>query len=511
MTDPIIMVITAYLTGFILFFISGFVFMHRGILGETPKLAALSSLAILAGISAYGLWKARPFKGPQDVKKWLQNTPKKVTAILMAMSLIVAILGCYGYGNNQDNIKVNQAGWSQTQEGVPVWAYQSDRKVHLKNGVFDSYLHGFPPKKVNHRGTHITQLFVTLITGDMNEKRTILAVKTYSWPFFFIIAYSLFAIGRYVFSLPYRLALLAGVSGLIFSPLKLPLFELSPTYRGFFSASGTFYHSETMYISSAVSFIGVFWVLIALTSKQKTYALGAMLISGAFFLKPSFFTILAPSIFALAVFRPKIITRNYIYGLLILLAVPIIWFGYIHLTGSASNINDIIDVTHTDRQNIFERLQNNFFQGYAPRLKGRFPLWIEQSTAVTFIATLLLSFAAFIIAGGNAIRIFLSHTRMKPKASYAFIQQHLPVFFFLGFFLIALFFSLILVDPTLDKSFNWKWSAAGAYILSLPLFIKAISLIPNVKLRILSWSVYIFHIMQGAAYLYYFFWYSRLL
>lgn len=508
-SDPILFYLCAYCIGLIILYFSGFIWLHRGLLGHTPKWAAIASFIPLCLLAVFGL--KHILTGHVKLSR-IQAMP---VAILLTISFLVAALATYGFDNNSKKIKISQPEWQQTEGMKPIWSWQGDRNAHYRKLVTPTFKKGFPPQRVNHRGFHVSTLFVTLLTGDMNRERFMHTYKTLSWVYFFMLSYGLYAIGRKLLDLGDRLSVFIAGSALIFSPLKLPLLELSPTYRGFYSASGTLYHSDTQYTSTAVSVIGLFLVLNALKTKSRTFFLGGAIIAGAFFLKPSNFLVLAPACYLFALICWKDWSKDRLAGLAILLAVPIIWLSYLYFSGSTSSFDGVLGRnaqanggTKTGMPNMAIKIQ--FFAGYLPKLEGRFPGWIAGSNALMVLSMILMSFAAFWVGGLTALKKGIAATSLRPKYVLGHMQANAHIYFFLAFF-----FAAVLLSSTLSeyrtKNINWKWSAAAAYVLCIPLFAKGITLVKSTFLRRVSWGLYGAQMAQGMGYLAYLFWYSKLI
>lgn len=503
--DPVLFYLAAYCVGLMILYLSGFVWLHRGLLGNVPKWAAIASFAPLCVLAVIGVKQAIS-------QRWHVASPKTAPlTVLLTVSFVVTAMATYGFDNNDNNIKINQPQWRQSENMVPVWSYQGDREFHYTRILLSTYKEGFPPKRVNHRGFHVSVLTVTLLTGNMTRRRVMSVYKSMAWVYFFMLSYGLYAIGRRLLDLGDKLSVFIGASALMFSPLKLPLLALTPTYRGFFSGSGTLYHSDTQYTSMACSAVGIYLVLVALKDKTSTFFLGCALIAGAFFLKPSNFLILAPACYLFALICWQDFNKDRLWGLAILLVVPIVWFGYIQFTGVSSNIDGVVGRPDSNSEGLVDMgFKIKFFAGYLPMLQGRFPEWIGGSPGLTIIAMTLMSFAAFWLSGFAALKKVVRQTRLRPNKILEHMHIHAHIYFCLAFFFAAILLSTVLSDSR-SKNINWKWSAAAAYVFCLPLFAKGITLVKSTVLRRISWGFYGVQLAQGMGYLAYLFWYSKLI
>ncbi len=504
--DPVIFYLCAYAAGLMLFFFIGFIVMHRGVLGDMPRIAAIVSLTPLVILALISRFVDKTKRPKMSHIQW------NSVSILLFVSFVIAAMGTYGFDNNDQWINIDDSEWIFQRDITPNWASQSDRSAHYNRILVPTFENGFPPTKVNHRAFHVTTLFVCLLTGEMNRPHFMATYKTLSLTFFFMLAYGLYAIGKDIFGLQDRLATFVASSALVFSPLKLPLFELSPTYRGFITASGSLYHSDTHYTSLACSAAAVYLILISLKTRQQSFFLGCLLVAGAFFLKPVNFIILAPASYVIAILCWKDFNRDRLLGLAILLAIPILWFSYIYMSGVNSNIDDVLQRTTLDStKNTSLSIQPKLFAGYLPKLQDRFPAWINQSSILTALSMIGLSFAAFWVAGFTALQQSWKQINQGQRLNnvVSFAHQHAHIYFVLGFFVLALFYATILSDHQ-TKNEDWKWSIASAYVLCIPLFAKAITQIKQSYLRIASWILYGLQTGQGIGYLWYLFWYSKL-
>jgi len=508
-SDPVLFYLSGYCLGLIILYMSGFVWMHRGLLGTTPKWAALVSFAPLCVLAVVGL--------RQGIMSKSQMSPLRAIplAIILTVSFFVTALATYGFDNNARRVKINQPEWRQNENMVPIWSWQGDRDAHYLKIVTSTVKDGFPPERVNHRGFHVSTIFVTLLTGEMSRPRFMHTYKSMAWLYFFMLAYGLYAIGRKLLDLGDRLSVFVASSALLFSPLKLPLFELSPTYRGFYSASGTLYHSDTQYTSTAISVMGLYLVLNALKTKSRTFFLGCAIIAGAFFLKPSNFMVLAPACYLFALICWKDWSRDRLAGLAILMAIPILWLSYLYFTGSTSSFDGVLGRDAQGNRGAVTGMPNmaikiQFFAGYLPKLQGRFPDWMAQSNALMVLSMIFLSFAAFWAGGFTALKKTFDDTKIRPARVIQHMHTYAHIYFFFAFFTAAILLSSTLGEYR-SKNINWKWSAAASYVLCIPLFAKGITLVKSPVLRRISWGLYGFQLMQGMGYLAYLFWYSKLI
>jgi len=507
--DAVLFYLIAYCVGVMVFYLSGYVWLHRGLLGHTPEWAAMASLAPLCVLAVVGL--------KQGLKSNSQFSPIRTTpvAILLTVSFIVTAMATYGFDNNRERITINMDEWHQTEGMKPVWSWQFDRGHHFVKNVKSAYEKGFPPERVNHRAFHVSTLFVTILTGEMSRPRFMQTYKSIAWFYFFMLAYGLYAIGRKLLDLGDRLSVFVASSALLFSPLKMPLFEFSPTYRGFYSASGTLYHSDTQYTSTAISVIGLYLVLSALKTKSRSFFLGCALIAGAFFFKPSNYIVLAPACYLFALICWKDWSRDRLAGLAILFAVPIIWFGYLFATGINSSIDGVIgrtvpEIITSEAKKPDMAINIKFFAGYLPKLQNRFPDWIASSNILLMVLLVSMSFAAFWAGGFTALKKAFDATKFHPVRIISHMHTYAYIYFFFAFFTAAILLSSALGEYH-SKNINWKWSAAASYVMCIPLFAKGITLVKSPVLRRISWGLYGFQMAQGIGYLVYLFWYSKLM
>lgn len=410
--------------------------------------------------------------------------------ICLLVALIVATATHYGYRNNTTGPKLEATPHSLSADHIPNWGWNSDLDAHIKERALAIYEHGFPPpppEKFAHRGIQLVLLNYGLIAGSYDLDRIVHLYKVLSFLFYFCTAYITFVIGHYIFALNKSLASLVAVSALIFSPLKYPLFPLSPTYRGFFSASGTFYHNITQLSQFSVAICGTLLVLMALKFEKKTFSWGCLLISASFFLKPSLFTVIAPAIILLIPLYSRPFEKDKLTGYFSLFAVPLLWRAYGALFP--------VDTPPL-------KLELSFFEGYRMTLQGRFPDPILGNNFLLFSCVLLFSFAAFIPAAGYA----LSRLHISSYLSVSEITQKLrsntPCILLLLAFSMAMVSTIVLAGS--GYQINFKWSAAATYVLLLPVLVLAITRVDNRSWRCLSWFLYALHLCVGAGYLFYY-------
>ncbi|WP_417486836.1 hypothetical protein [Maricaulis sp.] len=502
--DPVQFHVLAYAAGLALTGIGGLAFMHRALLGETPVLAALATMTPLAGLAIWRLARWHKAVTGFEPIRW----PR--VAALLAASCIVAAMTAYGFANNDENIRINSTEWLERSDIVPEWAYQSDRLAHYTRNTQTLFEEGLPPRRVNHRAFHSVIMVTTVLTGPMSAAAAFSAAKILAIFVYFTLSYSLFGIAGRVFGMGVRTATLIGASTLIFSPLKLPLFALTPTYRGFLSASGTMYHSDTQLFSMAVAAAGLFATLIAFREKRSTLTLGALLIGASFFFKPPSYMALAPAILGAILFQYREFDRDRLLGAISVLAIPWIWFTYLSLTAGSSPMDNLVPVAGTDAATSNLTLQFHPFQGYQRWLTDRFPDWVYAIPGGQYAGMVGLSCAAFWVAWARAAEHPLIAIRSGAPALRDHLAANAHIYLMVGAFVFAILIAIMLAGPPGSMDINWKWPAAASFVLCLPVFAAAIAAIPNTVVRHVSWGLYAAQCLQGLGYLAYFFWTSRL-
>jgi hypothetical protein len=450
-----------------------------------PDVAVRLGTAMLLVIALAG------FKATRRGEGRLTNDLLVLTCCLF-ISLIVAVATHFGYGNNAEGLTLKEALASGRSDILPNWGEAYDFNAHIRDRTAAIYDHGFPPpppEKFAHRGIQLLLLNYNLSFGSYDLDKIVHFLKVLSLLSFFCITYMTFNISHYIYGLNKQVSCVVAVSALIFSPLKLPLLQLSPTYRGFFSASGTFYHNITQLSQYAVAVCGVYLLLQAIKNERQSFAAGCFLISASFFLKPSVFTVLAPAIMLLIPFYRAPFEKDKLLGYFSLLCVPLLWRAYTWmLPVSTPPLNPTY----------------RFFEGYKMTLEGRFPDIIFDNTGLLVGCVFALSFAAFLPAIGAALVDSCQIYRASPnfRAVYRDLRDNLHYLLPVLALMLALVSSMVLAGP--GYQINFKWSAAAAYVLALPVLVAAIVKMKSVYWRRLSWGIYGLHLYVGLAYLFHY-------
>jgi hypothetical protein len=410
----------------------------------------------------------------------------------LLVALCVAIATHFGYYNNIEGLLLNEARGSEQSTIIPNWGVDYDFDPHIRDRTLAIYEQGFPPpppEKFAHRGVQLLLLNYNLTFGSYDLEKIVHFMKAISLLCFFCIAYMTFNISHHIFNLSKPISCIVSISTLVFSPLKYPLFQLSPTYRGFFSASGTFYHNTTQLTQYSVAICGIYLVLQAVRFQRRTFALGCFLLSASFFLKPSMFTVFAPATLLLVPLYKDPFNKDKLVGYFSLISVPILWKAYAWLFPV---VTPPLNPTY------------HFFEGYRMTLAGRFPEFIYENTLLLPISVFAFSFAAFLPGMGFALANFYRtiRTSSDPGELYRYLQGKIHYLLLILAFLLAHISSMILSGS--GYQINFKWSAAATYVMSLPVLVVAIVKIKNNYWRRFSWALYALHIYTGLAYLFHY-------
>lgn len=488
LTDKITYYCCAVSAGVFLSYAMGIIVFHYSLLNslsiEIGSAVRISStLLLLLSLIA---WRRR---GTQPLR--LCNYYPALNWCFFA-ALLVAITTHFGYHNNTEGLELNEALTSEHSSIIPNWGVDYDFDPHIRDRTLAIYEQGLPPpppEKFAHRGVQLLLLNYNLTFGSYDLEKIVHFMKAISLLSFFCITYMTFNISHYIFNLSKRVSCIVSISALVFSPLKYPLFQLSPTYRGFFSASGTFYHNITQLTQYSVAICGVYLLLQAVKYQRRTFALGCFLLSASFFLKPSMFTVFAPATLLLIPFYQEPFKKDRLIGYFLLLSVPILWKTYAWLF---SVVTPPLNPTY------------EFFEGYRMTLAGRFPEFIYQNNLLLVILVFALSFAAFLPALGYALVNFSRKIWASSNSGemYRYLQANLHYLLLIIAFLLAHVSSMTLSGS--GYQINFKWSAAAMYVISLPVFVAAIVQMENHYWRRYSWAIYALHIYTGVAYLFHY-------
>ena len=537
--DKISFWIASFFTGLFVFYLAGFILLHRPILSLFNDNIRMAIATIISLMCLVVIFVKRKKKINLPITK---SYP--ILSLLVTVSIFIAALTSYGVENNQSHISIDSDQWSINGDLIPNWGMHSDKIFHLIKVPDTIIIEKFPSERIGHRGLHITLVSYALLTGDYSTDRVINIYKILTPFFYFSLAYMLFIIGERIFNLKRKVAGIVGISSLFFSPLKYPLLDLSPTYRGFFSASGSLYHSITHLISIPCALCGLYLLYLSFKEKTHTFYFGCLLIVASFFLKPALFTVIPPAIFLALIFLKIRLTKDHLRGLISLSLVPIIWFSYLHLNNASSAFSSIIGVqTKNYEANSFPQLKKleAYYEGfksqlpktisnkllstktsneehrnltlkikpmagYKDLLNNRLPKIILNNSLLLFLSVFILSFAAFLPAL-TSLAIKKRRTKI-PTLNYYRENSH--IVFHILIFMFAIAFSTLLADVD-SKNQDFKWAFGAVFIISLPVLSKAICIIEKKTLRIISWVLYASQSGIGLGYLYYFFYHSLLM
>ena len=488
MPDKLCFCCCALSAGIFLSYTLGIIIFHYSVIRSVnlePDVAVRLGTAMLLVIALMG-FKVTGLEGQR-----LTNNLSALTCCLF-ISLIVALATHFGYDNNTEGLTLKEVLASGQSGILPNWGWAHDFDAHIRDRTAAIYDHGFPPpppERFAHRGIQLLLLNYNLSFGHYDLDKIVHFLKVLSLLSFFCITYITFNISHYIYGLSKQVSCVVAVSTLIFSPLKLPLLQLSPTYRGFFSASGTFYHNITQLSHCAVAVCGLYLLLQAIKNERKSFAAGCFLISASFFLKPSIFTVLAPVIIILIPFYRTPFEKDKLLGYFSLLCVPLLWRAYTWLLPvSTPPLNP----------------SYRFFEGYKMTLEGRFPDIIFDNTPLLVGCVFTLSFAAFLPAFGAALVDYYRISRTTPnlRAGYRYLRDNSHYLLPVLALMLALVSSMVLAGP--GYQINFKWSAAAAYVLALPVLVAAIVKMESVYWRRFSWVLYGLHLWVGLAYLFHY-------
>jgi hypothetical protein len=479
--DSIIGLTVSASTGIIVFCGFNFLLLHidnRSL--WIPANYAFFSLILIAGI----VFRKRLTYSSHSVRLSGKNI-----ILIILISLLLALTTGYGFLNNPGG-KASQnriISWSfiyQTDEEVPNWGWNKDKRYWLGAFIETIEKDGLPEDVMLHNGIQVFYLSLSRLLSSSPLPVT-RAYKATVAIFYFCLLYSFAYVGRRFFNLGKSATMLLIISVPFFAAINYPFYPFGrSSYLGFFPAGGSFFHSITQFMSLVIGMGGI--ILILEGRKRSGLSLwGCLLAAAAFFFKPSFFAVTALPLGCFLWFNRNEILRSKILGSVILLFPPIFWTVY-------PAIHHISKLEAPMAYDPFRVMFHYSFRHFQPAI---------YSNDFLFASLLvLLSFAVFIPIGFD----YLSSWRHREfQRFFRNWHQHLPALFFTSTFLLGVFsYGLLVQDSPQMFHANLSWGAGIGYLLFLPVLVKMISRMKYTGWKIAAGILFALHLWGGIYHLY---------
>ncbi len=252
---------------------------------------------------------------------------------LLLYSFVYAVVFYYGKANVLSNLEF----------GINIgdWANQTDLYAHFSRNI-DPILMGLPLEKLKHMLNHFTGLNFAFWSFDTLTLATSIVALKMLLPFFIftiLVWLNLF----YKFTFEIDNAFVWTLLTPLFAPITFNIISYNPFNSRFgFLSWTTMYHSDTQLLVVAPVLIALFFLFQSLKRDDATsFTLFSVFLFLSFFIKPSGYTVIFPSVLlVLLVFR-KYYSAGYILGVIILLIPPIYWKLYSISMGIITNANMI--------------------------------------------------------------------------------------------------------------------------------------------------------------------------
>ncbi|MEA1927467.1 MAG: hypothetical protein U9N73_04625, partial [Candidatus Auribacterota bacterium] len=370
---------------------------------------------------------------------------------------------------------------------IPNWGWNKDKRYWLGSFTANIEDTGLPEKSLLHNGVQVFFLSLSRLLSPTplpvaKVYKAILAL------FYFCLFYSFAFIGKHFFGLKNKSAALLSISVPFFATINYPFFTMGrSSYLGFFPAGGSFFHSITQFMSLPV---GVAGIILALPDGKKNSlpAWGALLVSAAFFFKPSFFAITALPLAAVIWLNRSEKIKRKIISSLILLTPPLFWKLYPAIYGIEK-----LEVPLAFQP--FQVLFHYSFRHFAPS--------IYANDYIFGGLIVILSFGVFIPIGLDFIIGMLEGRNSKRWEFFSELREKPAYLFSTGAFLIGILsYGLLVQDSPQKFHANLSWGAAIGYLLFLPVLIKMITAMKYLGWKIAAGILFALHLWGGIYHLY---------
>ncbi len=370
------------------------------------------------------------------------------------------------------------------------WGWNIDKLQHLHKFLLPVAEKGLPGDKVNHNWIQVYYLSKNLLFSSHDFDIITALYKISGLPFFFITLYMLALSGKWFFdfSVKYQILLIfcsAFLGALIYPFMEIP--DRTSYYLKFYNFTG-YYHNTTIWFSNMLAFSGILLFLKALTKKEKLVFPAALLISGSFFFKPSFFTVLAPVTMVFSLFIAKKQFRKDVFSGMLMLLIPVIfWFVYPVISGVRSSGMTVGFESFA----FLSTVMNNY---------NLFPEIVLENELLLFLIVFFLSFPLLfpiILDSLNSV-VFWSRKYFTIRIRFNTKRQKVTLFL-ISLIIPAICQRIFLYEADGSRMFhgNFGWALQSAYLISLPLILFWYRSIKTVSMRSLATVLLFWQLLCG--------------
>lgn len=415
--------------------------------------AVVLSAATMRALLAWRRTRTRQFLAPRDEHNDLA-TPELTLCLLLAT--LMAITTLYN----------------------PDWGQRGDLNHHLGFMVNELTQQWLPPASLIHLGLQVFLAAMDCTLGRSNDAWSSSGYGLVGFVFlaclFFLIAY----LGRRFLGLrgPWMATLI--LSTAFFGAINYPLFALDhASYLGLLNFSG-YFHNQPQLTATVIGLSALVCFIVSRAGAENTYTLAAFLAATSFFFKPSFFTVLAPTMIILGLSDRRRFDLDRWRGYAILAAVAVSWWAY-----------PLIFEIGKLEPNLVVRPFAFLFH-YSSRF---LPEWIVRYAFLHGAVTLILSFALLLFAASIVMGRFRRHSW---RDDMPWLRDALPI---ICLFILGAAQAILLLENN-RRMFhgNFTWAFQSAYLATLPLIVKLLSLIRPPTLLALGIGLLALHLWGGA-------------
>ncbi|MBU1417922.1 MAG: hypothetical protein KKI15_05520 [Proteobacteria bacterium] len=252
---------------------------------------------------------------------------------LLFYSFVYAVVYYYGKANVLSNLEF----------GINIgdWANQTDLYAHFSRNI-DPILMGLPLAKLKHMFNHFTGLGFSFWSFDKLTLATSIVAFKMLLPFFIftiLVWLNLF----YKFTFEINNAFVWTLLTPLFAPITFNIISYNPFNSRFGFLSWTsLYHSDTQLLVVAPILIALFFLFRSLKKDDaSSFTLFSVFLFISFFIKPSGYTVIFPSVLLILLVFRKFYSKGYVLGGIILMIPPIYWKLYSSSMGIITNANMI--------------------------------------------------------------------------------------------------------------------------------------------------------------------------
>jgi hypothetical protein len=346
-------------------------------------------------------------------------------------------------------------------------------------------VYGLPYERLAHRGLSSFLVSLAGLSGDFDLARVVAVFKIYSFYFWFSIFYLVCYVGREIFSLADggQWALL--VSAAFFGSVNFPPYTLEySSYRGLLGATSLgMYHNSTQLFSVFVGFSGISVYLSFLKRGTPVFLIAAGLIAASFYIKPSLFTVMAPTVFLLAPLHSDKRARDLWLGLGVLLLVPLSWSLYTRVFDLAAvQVDPVINPLHVPLRMAAVR--------FAPEFASHTLLMVVLIFGLSFLLLFPVSLGAWRGRSGGA-----ADFRRAPLAWL--VARRVEIFFVIAF-LVGVIPPIFLIEGNRRSLHgNFGWGGQMGCFLMMQLLVASMWKLPKGGLRNVALVCWALHLWGG--------------